>query len=104
MGSPCKAPKPPSPGPKPPKPPKPPSPKPPKPPEVDTREYCCPDAKKCLTASSVSCAKNATVCSKEKEYPVCCPLTKLCVKPGADCTPPDACLDTVFCCPEAKKC
>eukprot|EP00935_MAST-01C_sp_MAST-1C-sp1_P002050 g2050.t1 len=45
-------------------------------------EYCCPDAKKCLTPTHKSCQGNANACSAGE---VCCPLTKLCVKPGAAC-------------------
>jgi hypothetical protein len=61
-------------------------------------EYCCPDAKKCLTPTSKSCATDATVCSGGN---VCCPLTKICVSPGADCVSP---CQGAFCCPDAKKC
>jgi diketogulonate reductase-like aldo/keto reductase len=61
-------------------------------------EYCCPDAKKCLTPTSTSCAMDATACSAGQ---VCCPLTKICVTPGADCSSPCA---GAYCCPDAKKC
>ena len=33
---------------------------------------------------------------------VCCPLTKVCVSPGAPCTSP--CAATEYCCPDAKHC
>ena len=64
-------------------------------------EYCCPDAKHCLTP-----VKNAT-CAGTKKCPsaddVCCPLTKLCVKVGAACVPP--CMDKKsYCCPDARHC
>lgn len=63
-------------------------------------EYCCPDAKKCLTPTSTSCKNDANACSKGE---VCCPLTKICVKPGADCSSP--CADqNSYCCPDAKHC
>jgi hypothetical protein len=51
-------------------------------------EYCCPDAKHCLTASRTSCATNPNACGSNKEFPTCCPLTKLCVKVGAACESP----------------
>merc|ERR1719487_999761 len=63
-------------------------------------EYCCPDAKKCLTPTSTSCKDDATACGDGE---VCCPLTKICVKPGADCQTP--CSDSgTYCCPDAKAC
>lgn len=63
-------------------------------------EYCCPDAKKCLTPTSTSCKDDATVCGAGE---VCCPLTKICVKPGADCN--SVCADSgSYCCPDAKAC
>ena len=48
-------------------------------------EYCCPDAKHCLTPTKTSCAKDASVCSADQ---TCCPLTKLCVTVGAPCASP----------------
>ena len=48
-------------------------------------EYCCPDAKHCLTPTKVSCAKDASVCSADQ---TCCPLTKLCVHVGKPCASP----------------
>ena len=72
-------------------------------------EYCCPDAKHCLTPTNVSCAADTsdkTACSKAE---TCCPLTKICVKVGAACDSP--CKNasknvstTEFCCPDAKHC
>lgn len=62
-------------------------------------EYCCPDAKKCLTPTATSCAKDATACADGE---VCCPLTKICVKPGKSCESPCAAKD--YCCPDAKRC
>jgi len=62
-------------------------------------EYCCPDAKHCLTPTAVSCASDASVC---KDPQVCCPLTKLCVDVGAPCT--DPCNDGGYCCPDALHC
>ena len=63
-------------------------------------EYCCPDAKRCLYPTTISCLKDEKACQGDQ---VCCPLTKLCVLPGAPCESP--CADTgSFCCPEAKHC
>ena len=64
-------------------------------------QYCCPDAKHCVTP-----VKNST-CEGDKKCPsaddVCCPLTKLCVKVGAACVSP--CMDKgSYCCPDAKHC
>jgi len=66
-----------------------------------TSEYCCPDAKKCLTPTSTSCKADATACGAGE---VCCPLTKICVKPGADCVAPPVCKTSEYCCPDAKAC
>jgi len=65
-------------------------------------EYCCPDAKACLTPSNISCAADEKVC--DGDFPVCCPVTKLCVKPGNPCQ--SKCEDQVssYCCPDAKHC
>merc|ERR1719424_379859 len=63
-------------------------------------EFCCPDAKKCLTPTSTSCGLNPDACGTGE---VCCPLTKICVIPGADCKTPCADAGT-FCCPDAKHC
>ena len=87
--------------------PKPPGPPPPPPASVCTAaEYCCPDAKACLTPTNVSCAANNSACSKQE---ICCPLTKVCVTAGAACTSP--CKNTKgnvstteYCCPDAKAC
>lgn len=65
-------------------------------------EYCCPDAKLCLTPSKISCAADAKACHGTSS-PVCCPLTKLCVAPGKPCTTPCADKGT-YCCPDAKHC
>merc|ERR1711998_38608 len=63
-------------------------------------EYCCPDAKACLTPTKTSCAKDATACGSGE---VCCPLTKICVIPGNPCSTP--CADGgTYCCPDALKC
>lgn len=63
-------------------------------------EYCCPDAKHCLTPTLTSCAADASVC---KDPQVCCPLTKVCVDVGAPCTTP--CKDQgTYCCPDALHC
>merc|ERR1719182_1301090 len=57
-----------------------------------------------IALASVCSGQNITkalapVCGDQ----VCCPLTKLCVLPGAPCESP--CADTgSFCCPEAKHC
>jgi hypothetical protein len=58
------------------------------PPVCKSSEYCCPDAKHCLEASTTSCAADAKACDGNKDFPVCCPLTKLCVKVGAECDSP----------------
>merc|ERR1712232_255143 len=70
---------------------------------ISTSEYCCPEAKKCLEPSTKSCAENKTICD-ETSHPVCCPITQLCVKPGATCLPPPVCSASEYCCPDAKKC
>ena len=67
-------------------------------------EYCCPDAKHCLTPTATSCAAGpegeaAAECAAGQ---VCCPLTKICVKPGAACQSP--CAAKEYCCPDARKC
>merc|ERR1711968_305373 len=52
------------------------------------------------TPTSTSCKDDATACGDGE---VCCPLTKICVKPGADCQTP--CSDSgTYCCPDAKAC
>merc|ERR1711907_669911 len=48
-------------------------------PVCKSSEYCCPDAKACLTPT-----KAEGDCKKGE---VCCPVTKMCVAPGADCKP-----------------
>jgi len=63
-------------------------------------EFCCPDAKHCLTATERSCARSG----KCEGGLTCCPLTKLCVKVGAACTPPPACSGKEYCCPDVLKC
>ena len=79
--------------------PTPPAPAPPKT-VCSSSEYCCPDAKACLTPTKTSCAANATACAAGD---VCCPLTKICVTPGAACVSP--CAGTGdYCCPLAKHC
>lgn len=68
-------------------------------PVCKSSEYCCPDAKKCLTPTKKSC-KSDTACG---EGQVCCPLTKICVIPGKPCASP--CADSgTYCCPDALKC
>merc|ERR1711904_249546 len=63
-------------------------------------EYCCPDAKHCLTPTKTSCASDPNACASGD---VCCPLTKICVTPGAPCSSP--CADQgSYCCPDAKHC
>merc|ERR1711981_17269 len=49
-------------------------------------EYCCPDAKHCLTPTNPG-----TLCSGAsdcKASEVCCPITHECVSVGEKCTPP----------------
>lgn len=67
--------------------------------ECANTEYCCPDAKHCLTPTKITCANDANVCKNDQ---VCCPLTKLCVDVGVECTP--QCTDGGFCCPDALHC
>mmetsp|Transcript_24202 Transcript_24202/g.63195 ORF Transcript_24202/g.63195 Transcript_24202/m.63195 type:complete len:415 (-) Transcript_24202:150-1394(-) len=52
---------------------------------LDQGSYCCPDAKACLmpTNPGVFCNSTSPCASGQ----VCCPLTSICVKPGATCTP-----------------
>jgi hypothetical protein len=64
-------------------------------------EFCCPDAKACLTPTGVSCSKNANACSAGQ---ICCPFTKECVTASHPCTPVRECSNTEFCCPDAKHC
>merc|ERR1719183_2317729 len=64
-------------------------------------EFCCPDAKACLTPTGVSCAKNANACSTGQ---ICCPFTKECVTASHPCIPVPECKSTEFCCPDAKHC
>jgi hypothetical protein len=66
-----------------------------------TSEYCCPDAKACLTPTTTSCAADASACAAGQ---VCCPLTKICVIPGAACVAPPVCKTSEYCCPDAKHC
>merc|ERR1712100_418376 len=62
-------------------------------------EYCCPDAKHCLTPTHTSCLTDDACASGD----VCCPLTKICVTPGAACETP--CADQgSYCCPDALAC
>lgn len=63
-------------------------------------EYCCPDALKCLTPTSTSCATDDACADGD----ICCPLTKICVTPGVACTPPPVCKSDEYCCPDALKC
>ena len=64
-------------------------------------EFCCPDAKACLTPTGVSCSKDATACGAKE---ICCPFTKECVTASHPCTPVTTCKATEFCCPDAKAC
>ena len=66
--------------------------------QCNSTEYCCPDAKHCLTPTNVSCL-NGEACGKGE---VCCPLTKICVIPGNPCDTP--CGVGEYCCPDAKHC
>ena len=60
-----------------------------------TTEYCCPDAKHCLTPTKTSCLHDEDACASGD---VCCPLTKICVTPGAACA--SSCADQgTYCCP-----
>lgn len=78
---------------------------PPAPPHHHTctaEQYCCPDAKHCLTpVAGKSCAAQPTACGATE---TCCPLTKMCVKVGLPCHPTPTCKTTEFCCPDAKAC
>jgi hypothetical protein len=62
-------------------------------------EYCCPDAKACLTPTKTTCASEGDKCPTGT---ICCPLTKLCVKPGKPCVTP--CATTEYCCPDVHMC
>lgn len=62
-------------------------------------DYCCPDAKHCLTPSTQSCLKDIACPSGM----TCCPLTKLCVTVGKACTSPCS-SSSDYCCPDALKC
>jgi len=62
-------------------------------------EYCCPDAKACLTPTATTCANTGDKCPSGT---ICCPLTKLCVKPGKPCVTP--CAQTEYCCPDVHMC
>ena len=67
-------------------------------------EYCCPDAKHCLTPTTATCREDANVCGAGT---TCCPLTKLCVKVGLACNavcPKDTMGNARYCCPDAKAC
>jgi hypothetical protein len=62
-------------------------------------EYCCPDAKHCLTPVPKKTCGTSQCAADE----TCCPLTKICVKVGAVCT--STCKDQKsYCCPDAKHC
>ena len=54
----------------------------------DQGAYCCPDALHCLTPTNPGVFCHGQGQGNCKEGEVCCPLTKLCVKVGAPCTPP----------------
>ena len=64
-------------------------------------EFCCPDAKACLTPTGVSCAADETACATGE---ICCPFTKECVTASHPCVPNTTCQATEFCCPDAKHC
>ena len=65
-------------------------------------QYCCPDAKHCLTpVANKTCATDPEACSASE---VCCPLTKLCVVVGDACAPTAVCPATSYCCPDALHC
>merc|ERR1719203_1173308 len=44
-------------------------------------EYCCPDAKRCLTPTKTACEPSNSN-AECKDGDVCCPLAKICVTPG----------------------
>jgi len=63
-------------------------------------QYCCPDAKACLTPTNRTCKSSADACLKGE---ACCPITKICVIPGNPCKSP--CEDKgSYCCPDALHC
>lgn len=65
-------------------------------------QYCCPDAKHCLTPTRVVCDPSASknACGADQ---ICCPITNVCVDVGAACVSP--CLDqNSYCCPDALHC
>ena len=63
-------------------------------------QYCCPDAKQCLTPTNRSCASD-TACSNGE---VCCPLTKICVKPSGVACKSTCDNNDEYCCPDALHC
>jgi hypothetical protein len=66
--------------------------------KCNSDQYCCPDAKHCLTPTHTSCLSSS--CPSNE---VCCPLLKICVKVGDACVSP--CQDQgSYCCPDAKHC
>jgi len=76
-------------------------PAPPAPPVVcAANQFCCPEAKHCLTPSNVSCADSADACSPSE---TCCPVTKICVTVGKPCESPCSSAKA-YCCPEALHC
>mmetsp|Transcript_100916 Transcript_100916/g.175178 ORF Transcript_100916/g.175178 Transcript_100916/m.175178 type:complete len:175 (-) Transcript_100916:352-876(-) len=71
--------------------------------EVSDAEFCNDVLKKCATPIAESCADMNQTCSSP-DFPICDPVTKLCVRQGADCTPPAACESGHYCIPKVNKC
>ena len=63
-------------------------------------QYCCPDAKQCLTPTNRSCASD-TACSNGE---VCCPLTKICVIPSGVACKSTCDNNNEYCSPDALHC
>jgi hypothetical protein len=57
-------------------------------------EYCCPDAKRCVTPTKTACEPSNSN-AECKHGDVCCPMAKICVTPGAACKTP--CGAGLFC-------
>lgn len=76
---------------------------------ISLTEYCSPVSKHCFTPSNITCQTPAGVdtgaCDNNKQYPTCCPLTKVCVTVGATCAPPSAdCNVQEYCSPTIGSC
>ena len=66
----------------------------------NSTQYCCPDAKQCLTPTNRSCSSDSACLNGE----VCCPLTKICVKPSGVTCKSTCDNKEEYCCPDALHC